>query len=210
MTDGFKIFESDWTCRGTQYVVGQVHVYTQPLELGKQGLHYGLRPLDCINSYKPTGKLKYAKVRGSEQILIENGTVVTSHLEIIKELTYQEFIQLCVGQLKVMWTPDIVKSDHIYKMGQKCGNFTEYYNNGQIKTKGYYLNHQLNGLVTHFDKYGQVVSYNYYQNGRENHKIVRNRREQTICIVSSNLRETIYESDINNWKPSRHIYGGVY
>lgn len=48
---GYKIFNSDWTCKGFQYEVGETYEIEGKPELCKHGFHFCTRLKDCFKYY---------------------------------------------------------------------------------------------------------------------------------------------------------------
>src|SRR5277367_2630742 len=70
--EGFKIFNSDWTCLKTQYILGDTHHYKEKIEMCKSGFHFCQRALDCLNYYDLAPNNKYARVKAYDQIMTEH------------------------------------------------------------------------------------------------------------------------------------------
>src|SRR5271170_960253 len=96
--EGFKIFNHDWTCLKTKYTVGKKHQYEDTIRMCSAGFHFCQRALDCLNYYPLSADNKYAKVKAYNQIITEYDKSVTNCLEIVEEIPFETFKQLCTGQ----------------------------------------------------------------------------------------------------------------
>lgn len=67
---GYKVFESDWTCRGKQYTCLGKFEEDVNVKICKSGMHFCKRLSDCFNYYLFKTKNKVAEV-------IAYGVVVT-------------------------------------------------------------------------------------------------------------------------------------
>ena len=94
--EGYKMFNSDFTCLGKQYKVGESFTQSGKIECCKNGLHFCVNPFDCLDHYdlfdKNGNQNKFAKVIGYGNIDKENCKVAVSNMDIIKELTLKDFI----------------------------------------------------------------------------------------------------------------------
>ena len=84
---GYKAFNSDWTCRGKQYKVGESY-HEDNVKLCNHGMHFCTELSDVFRyyDYKPTMKL--AKVEASSTIIgsDEDSKHVTSDLKVLEEI----------------------------------------------------------------------------------------------------------------------------
>jgi hypothetical protein len=164
--EGYKIFQSDWSCLGYPYQVGKTHEFEGEIQMEKAGLHFCSRALDCIRYYKPDPRFKYAKVRGSDQIITIGDKSVTNRLQIIKELSHKEFMQLCTGRLKT------TRCQTTYQNGIKKGEYIEWHNNGTMILKCQYDNNKLHGLAEEWNQHGIRISYKFYARGNLIHQFI--------------------------------------
>ncbi len=169
-TDGFKIFNSDWSCQGYQYIMGKIHQFEGPIKMAESGLHFCPKALDCLHYYKPDPKNKYARVRGYDQIESEDDKCVTNQLEVIEEIPFEDFMKLCNGKLITYYLAvngkKQIKSETTYKNGKKSGPCSEWFGNGQLKWKGYYLDNRLHGLTGEWNLKGHPQRFPLYEQGK--------------------------------------------
>ena len=59
----YKGFQSDWTCRGFQYQVGETYEVSGKIEACANGFHACEHPLDVFNYYAPYSGSKFAAVQ---------------------------------------------------------------------------------------------------------------------------------------------------
>ena len=93
---GYKVFNSDWTCRDFQFAVGE----TYSLPAGqhpvacKQGFHFCERAIDCFSYYDFDPKNKVAVVEAIGEIVIAGDKSCTSSLKIIEEVSWENVLTL--------------------------------------------------------------------------------------------------------------------
>lgn len=98
-TVGFKGFESDWSCRGYHYKLGETHTMPDDIEMCMRGFHFCVDPLETFWYYEPINEenYKYALVASGKNILTnENNTwplsdfdskVCTNEITLICDVT---------------------------------------------------------------------------------------------------------------------------
>jgi hypothetical protein len=105
MVKGYKVFRSDWTCEGKQYICPGIFQEDVNLKLCHYGMHFCKIANDCFGYYDFDPKNHVAEV-------IAHGNVVessydskccTDKLEIVREISWEEVLQIvnlgtnCVG-----------------------------------------------------------------------------------------------------------------
>ena len=92
---GYKIFNSDWTCRDKQYKLGETF-HEDEVELCNRGMHFCTKLEDCLDYYDFNISLHVAKVEGYGTVdySTDDSKVAVSDLEIIKEITLKDSKQL--------------------------------------------------------------------------------------------------------------------
>ena len=104
VAEGYKIFNHNWTANyGNNYcyadengnVEGVIHKQLGFPERCQNGLHFCENPIDCMRYHPFVQWNKFAKVRGYGHIARSNddSKVATEILEIIKVLSWNEFLQ---------------------------------------------------------------------------------------------------------------------
>lgn len=89
---GYKIFNSDWTCRDKQYALGETY-HESEVELCSRGMHFCTKLEDCFDYYDSTiNNRQVAKVAGYGTVdySTDDSKVAVSDLKIIKELTLKD------------------------------------------------------------------------------------------------------------------------
>ena len=91
---GYKVFNSDWACRGFQYEVGKTFKYEGNIELCGSGFHFCQKASDCFNYYSFNSENKVAEV---EAIGLTEGVgdrLVTNEIVIVREIEWQELLTI--------------------------------------------------------------------------------------------------------------------
>ena len=93
---GYKVFSSDWTCRGYRFEVGKTFEEDVKPECCNRGFHFCTKASDCFNYYKFDPNNKVAEVKAVGVIdAPSNGTKCsTNKLHIIREITWREVLEL--------------------------------------------------------------------------------------------------------------------
>ena len=94
---GYKVFNSDWTCRGYQYEVGKTYEIAESPKCCKVGFHFCERLVDCFNYYLFDQNNKVAKIEAIGEIDFNdtNSKCCTNKIVILKELTWAEVLDMC-------------------------------------------------------------------------------------------------------------------
>ena len=94
---GYKVFNSDWTCKGFQYEVGQTYEMAEKPECCSRGFHFCERLVDCFNYYRFDLNNRVAEVEALGDI--DTGAVgdkaCTNKIKIVRELTWEEVLSMC-------------------------------------------------------------------------------------------------------------------
>ena len=93
---GYKVFNSDWTCRGFQYNVGQVYEMDEKPICCKRGFHFCEKASDCFNyySFDPDNKVAEVEALGDIDTKDDDSKCCTNKIHIIREITWQEVLDL--------------------------------------------------------------------------------------------------------------------
>ena len=93
---GYKVFNSDWTCRGFQYNVGQVYEMDEKPICCKRGFHFCEKASDCFNyySFDPDNKVAEVEALGDIDTNNDDSKCSTNKIHIIREITWQEVLDL--------------------------------------------------------------------------------------------------------------------
>lgn len=96
---GYKVFNSDWTCRGFRYKVGKTYKHKGEIKICKAGFHFCKKLVDCFNYYTFNPKNKVAVVEATGGVIEEesnysNSKCVTDEIKIVKELNWHEVLDI--------------------------------------------------------------------------------------------------------------------
>lgn len=91
---GYKVFNPDWTCRGFQYEVGKTYKHEGNIMMCGAGFHFCQNISDCFNYYEFDINNKVAEVEAIGFTDTQNDKSVTNEIKIIRELTWQEVLDL--------------------------------------------------------------------------------------------------------------------
>ena len=94
---GYKVFNSDWTCRGYQYEVGKTYEIAESPRCCKVGFHFCEKLADCFNYYLFDPNNKVAEIEAIGEIHFDdtNSKCCTNKIVILKELTWAEVLDMC-------------------------------------------------------------------------------------------------------------------
>ena len=91
---GFKVFNSDWTCRGFQYKVGETFVHNGNIEMCGAGFHFCQKASDCFNYYNFNSQNKVAEVEALGLVETQEDKSVTDKIKIIREIEWSELLTI--------------------------------------------------------------------------------------------------------------------
>ena len=94
---GYKVFNSDWTCRGFQYKVGETYKYEGKISICETGFHFCKKLIDCFNYYTfdPENKVAIIEATGEvKESNYSNNKCVTNEIKIIRELNWHEVLDM--------------------------------------------------------------------------------------------------------------------
>ena len=85
---GYKVFNSDWTCREFQYEVGDTFEYKGELKLCQSGFHFCRELVDCfkVGTYNIAPDIKIARVKALGTIIEGYDKCVTNKIKILYEI----------------------------------------------------------------------------------------------------------------------------
>lgn len=94
---GYKVFNSDWTCRGYQYEIGKTYEIAESPKCCKVGFHFCEKLVDCFNYYSFDPNNKVAEIEAIGEIHFDdtNSKCCTNKIVILKELTWAEVLDMC-------------------------------------------------------------------------------------------------------------------
>jgi hypothetical protein len=89
---GYKVFNSDWTCRGFQYEVGEIYEINSKPIMCVSGFHFYKQVKDCFNYYPFNPKNKVAEVIAMGDIVEEGNKCCTNKIKIEREIAWEELL----------------------------------------------------------------------------------------------------------------------
>ena len=97
----YKGFNSDLTCRGFQYKIGEKYSCDEKIIICEKGFHACKEPLDVLNYYSEPDS-RYCTVEQSGEIIrsSDNTKQVSSKIKIIKEIDFAGLVKAEVEHLK--------------------------------------------------------------------------------------------------------------
>lgn len=90
----YKVFNSDWTCRGFQYQVGETYAEKLNPSVCDRGFHFCKQLADCFNYYNFDPNNKVAVVEALGDIAEGDDKCCTNVIKIVKELTWHEVLEM--------------------------------------------------------------------------------------------------------------------
>lgn len=94
MVKGYKVFNSDWTCRDKQYTCPGKFEEEGDLKIYVHGMHFCQAAADCFNYYDFDNSNKVAEVIAYGKVITEGDRSCTDKLEIIREIPWDEVLQI--------------------------------------------------------------------------------------------------------------------
>ena len=91
---GYKVFNSDWTCRGKQYSCPGVFEENVSLSVCHRGMHFCRRAEDCFNYYNFSSDNHVAEVIAYGDVEEKGDKCCTDKLKIVRELSWHEVLEL--------------------------------------------------------------------------------------------------------------------
>ena len=93
---GYKVFNSDWSCKGKKYDVGKTYKHDGELMMCESGFHFCLKLMDCFSYYPFNPDNKVAEVEAVGKVLThdDDSKVCTDELLIIREMSWIEVLAL--------------------------------------------------------------------------------------------------------------------
>ena len=93
---GYKVFNSDWTCRGFQFEVGKVFEEDVTPVCCDKGFHFCTKASDCFSYYDfdPNNKVAEVEALGEIDSNDEDSKCCTNKIKIVREINWQEVLEL--------------------------------------------------------------------------------------------------------------------
>ena len=93
---GYKVFNSDWTCRGFQFEVGKVFEEDVTPVCCDKRFHFCTKASDCFSYYDfdPNNKVAEVEALGEIDSNDEDSKCCTNKIKIVREINWQEVLEL--------------------------------------------------------------------------------------------------------------------
>ena len=137
---GYKVFNSDWTCRGFQYKVGETYEMDGKPYCCESGFHFCERLIDCFKYYDFDSNNKVAEIESLGDIDFTDNKCCTNKIKIVKELSWEKVLTLVnTGNYNTGWRNTGNYNTGDYNTGwHNTGNYnTGDYNTGWHNTGNY-------------------------------------------------------------------------
>lgn len=91
---GYKVFNSDWTCRDKQYTCPGEFEEDVEIDVCSRGLHFCKKAADCFNYYDFDLNNHVAEVIAYGKVKEDGDKCCTNKLEIVRELSWYEVLDI--------------------------------------------------------------------------------------------------------------------
>ena len=94
---GYKVFNSDWTCRDFKYEVGKTYEMEEHPICCNNGFHFCTNLSDCFNYYGFNTNNKVAEIEALGEIDKSDDDTkhCTNKIKIVREIAWEEVLTLC-------------------------------------------------------------------------------------------------------------------
>ena len=94
---GYKVFNSDWTCRNYKYEVGKTYEMEEHPICCNNGFHFCTNLSDCFNYYSFNTNNKVAEIEALGEIDKSDDDTkhCTNKIKIVREIAWEEVLTLC-------------------------------------------------------------------------------------------------------------------
>ncbi len=89
----YKVFNSDWTCRGFKYKVGETYEEDVIQSVCDRGFHFCKKFVDCFSYYSFDPDNKVAEIEALGDISEGDDKCCTNKIKIVKEITWHEVLE---------------------------------------------------------------------------------------------------------------------
>ena len=138
-----KAFNKDFKCSGFQYEIGKEYIIDAEPILCRRGFHFCKSLNDTMNYYKNIFHARYCIVKPLGMVVEGENKLVTNHIYIDRELSFNELIELDKDGEWCCWFADCVKGADVKLLqktviekdgtGQWCGWFAKYVKGADIQ-----------------------------------------------------------------------------
>ena len=94
MVKGYKVFNSEWTCKNKKYTCPGRFKEDVELEICGHGMHFCLNAADCFQYYNFDQNNHVAEVIAHGQVVYGDNKCCTDDLEIVREIPWDEVLRI--------------------------------------------------------------------------------------------------------------------
>ncbi len=94
MVKGYKVFNSDWTCRGFQYEVGKIFEENVEPSCCDRGFHFCEKASDCFSYYSFNSENKVAEIIALGDVDSDETKSCTNKIQIVREIPWDEVLRI--------------------------------------------------------------------------------------------------------------------
>ena len=94
VVNGYKVFNSDWTCRDKQYTCPGKFEENVELDVCHHGMHFCKKAADCFNYYSFSSSNRVAEVVAYGEVREKGNKCCTNKLKIVRELSWYEVLDV--------------------------------------------------------------------------------------------------------------------
>ena len=94
VVNGYKVFNSDWTCRDKQYSCPGTFEEDVKLDVCHHGMHFCKKAVDCFNYYSFSSSNRVAEVVAYGEVREKGNKCCTNKLKIVRELSWYEVLDV--------------------------------------------------------------------------------------------------------------------
>ncbi len=175
---GYKVFNSDWTCRGYQYEIGKTYEIAESPKCCKVGFHFCEKLIDCFNyySFDPNNKVAEIEAIGEIDFDDTNSKCCTNKIVILKELKWNEVLDMCNSgkgnsghHNSGNYNSGNRNSGYHNSGNYNSGNYNSGYRNSGYRNSGYYNSGNCNsGYYNSGNCNSGNYNSGYYNSGHHN------------------------------------------
>ena len=94
VVNGYKVFNSDWTCRDKQYSCPGTFEEDVELDVCHHGMHFCKKAVDCFNYYSFSSSNRVAEVVAYGEVREKGNKCCTNKIKIVRELSWYEVLDI--------------------------------------------------------------------------------------------------------------------
>ena len=102
---GYKLMESDMTCKGFQYEIEKEYILEEELQICRNGFHFCENPFDCLGYYDNIkGDKRLFLVEALGGVITKGNKSVTNKIKIVEEIKdIEKFFEENMDNFGVDW-----------------------------------------------------------------------------------------------------------